>query len=73
MTHLEEESGHDSYHNEPTILDPDQPMDVDHFQDEVDAKDMLNSADLACDINQVTICFPLYPLTVFINRGLFCF
>ena len=72
MAHLEEE-GHDSYHNESTILDPDQPMDVDHSQDEVDAKDMLNSADLAFDINQVTICFPLYPLTVFINRGLFCF
>ena len=40
---------------------------------EVDVKDLLNLADLAYDINQVTICFPLYPLTVFINRGLFCF
>ena len=32
MAHLEEE-GHDSYHNESTILDPNQPMDVDHSQD----------------------------------------
>ena len=70
LNQVREDDGHDCNHNEH-ILDHDQWMWM--TQDEVDVEDLLNLADLAYDINQVIICFPLYPLTVYINRGLFCF